>query len=306
MKLVSFRAGGEDSGREERFGAVRGERIADLTGHCGHSTLRGALQSGAESLKLAAHTTQTAFDLTDVSLLLPIPDPRMILCVGMNYRGPAAHLQDASPPPQYPSLFLRLPDSFAAHGEGVIRPRASEQMDFEGEIVLVIGKEGRHVSEAEALDYVFGITLANEGSVRDWMKHSKVNAAQGKNFLRSGAIGPWIVSSDAVDLNEPLGLASRVNGEPRQNDTTANMIFSFRFLISYISQFTLLTPGDMILTGAPVGARSDSPRWLVAGDVVEVSSPQIGTLRNAVVEESIHHGTTETRRETQPRELEPH
>ncbi len=283
MKLVSFRVGGES-----RFGALRGDRIVDLTGHQGHDTLRTALETGALSLDLAAQSKPPEFELDQVSLLLPIPDPRMILCVGMNYRDPGAPPQDPSASAPYPSLFLRLPDSFAAHGEPLVRPRVSAQLDYEGEIVLVIGKPGRHVTEANALDHVFGVTLANEGSVRDWMKHSKVNAAQGKNFDRSGSIGPCIVTSDAIDLTRPLGLISRVNGEVRQNDTTASMIFPFRFLISYISRFTMLSPGDMILTGAPAGSgsRFDPPRWLSAGDVVEISVPEIGTLRNEVVDEA--------------------
>lgn len=284
MKLLSFHAG-----TEERFGAVRGDGIVDLTGHEGHKTLLSVLRAGAtDSLRLAAEAGQPNYALDEVSLLLPIPEPRMILCVGMNYRDPAAPQQDPGTASKYPSMFLRLPDSFAAHGQPLLRPRVSPQLDYEGEIVLVIGKAGRHVPDASALDHVFGLSIANEGCVRDWMRHSKVNAAQGKNFDRSGSIGPWIVTADEIDLNKPLRLVSRVNGEVRQNDTTESMIFPFRFLISYISAFTTIKPGDMILTGAPVGAgnRFDPPKWLSPGDILEISVPEIGTLRNSVADEN--------------------
>ena len=153
--------------------------------------------------------------------------------------------------------------------------------------MLVIGRAGRRIPEASALDHVCGVTLCNEGSVRDWLRHGKFNVTQGKNFDRSGSLGPWMVTADAIDLTIPLALQTRVNGEVRQDDTTANLIFSFAALIAYISTFTTLQPGDLIVTGTPTGAgaRLDPPRWLVPGDVVEVEVPGIGVLRNEVADD---------------------
>src|SRR6185436_8733392 len=160
----------------------------------------------------------------------------------------------------------------------------SEQLDYEGEIVLVIGRGGRRIARAEALGHVAGLTLANEGTVRDWVRHGKFNVTQGKNFDASGSMGPWLVSAAEIDFDRPLHLTTRVNGEVRQDDTTASMMFDFAALIEYISTFTTLTAGDLILTGTPTGAgaRFDPPRWLKPGDVVEVSVAEIGTLSNRV------------------------
>jgi 2-keto-4-pentenoate hydratase/2-oxohepta-3-ene-1,7-dioic acid hydratase in catechol pathway len=154
--------------------------------------------------------------------------------------------------------------------------------------VLVIGKSGRRIPREHALDHVAGLTLCNEGSVRDWLRHGKFNVTQGKNFDASGSIGPWMVTKDELDPRQHLSLVTRVNGEVRQQDTTENLIFSFADLIAYITTFTTLKPGDMIVTGTPTGAgaRFDPPKWLKAGDVVEIEVPGIGVLANEVVAES--------------------
>jgi len=154
--------------------------------------------------------------------------------------------------------------------------------------VLVIGREGRHVPRERAFEHVCGLTLCNEGSVRDWMRHGKFNVTQGKNFDRSGSIGPWIVTADELDPRGPIEITTRVNGEMRQQDSTARLLFGFDDLIAYLTTFATLKPGDLIATGTPTGAgaRFDPPRWLVPGDVVEIASPGIGTLRNHVVDEA--------------------
>jgi 2-keto-4-pentenoate hydratase/2-oxohepta-3-ene-1,7-dioic acid hydratase in catechol pathway len=188
----------------------------------------------------------------------------------------------------YPSMFFRSIHSMVGSGAPLVRPPESEQLDYEGEIVLVIGRQGRRIGRERALDHVAGYTLANEGTIRDWLRHGKFNVTQGKNFDKTGSVGPWMVTSDAIDADKPLRLTTRVNGEVRQDDTTESIIFDFRYLINYISTFMTLDPGDLILTGTPTGAgaRFDPPRWLKPGDVLEIEVPEIGVLRNPVVDET--------------------
>ena len=278
MKLITFREGGRT-----RAGAVVGDRVVDLS-----SSARELIATGRLGVAAAIATTHTAdFALADVALDLPVPDPGKIFCVGVNYQDRNAEYKDGSEAPKFPSLFMRTPRSFVPHGAPVIIPRESEQLDYEGEIVLVIGKAGRRIPAASAMSHIAGLTIMNEGSVRDWIKHGKFNVTQGKNFERSGSIGPWI----ETDLSgiDPLNLTleTRVNGELRQGDTTAAMAFPIPRIIEYISTFTTLDPGDLIATGTPTGsgARFDPPRWLKPGDVVEVSVAGIGTLRNSVMAE---------------------
>jgi 5-carboxymethyl-2-hydroxymuconate isomerase len=179
---------------------------------------------------------------------------------------------------------MRSHTSFSAHDEPVVRPRESEQLDYEGEICLVIGRGGRRIGESDALSHVFGYSCANDGSVRDWLRHSRFNVTPGKNFDRSGALGPYVVTADEIGT-EALRVRTRVNGETRQDDTSDRMLFPVPFLIHYISTFCTLESGDVILTGTPsgAGARLDPPRYLRPGDVVEVEVSRIGVLRNPVI-----------------------
>lgn len=271
------------------YGLVAGEALIDFGGVPGApaSVLDALRGEGLPHLAQLAEGRAPSLALADVELLPPVVAPEKILCVGVNYRNRNAEYKDDSDAPNHPSLFVRFPGSFVGHGQPLIRPRASAQLDYEGEIVLVIGKEGRHVPHERGLDIVAGMTLANEGSIRDWIRHGKFNVTQGKNFDRTGSIGPWLVPLDAIDLSSPLHLTTTVNGETRQDDTTANMIFDFGRLIEYITTFTTLKPGDTILTGTPVGAgaRFDPPRWLTPGDMIEVNVPGIGSLINGVADE---------------------
>ena len=152
---------------------------------------------------------------------------------------------------------------------------------------MVIGCEGRHIPRERARDYIMGYTLCNEGTVRDWLRHGKFNVTQGKNFDKSGSIGPWITTSDEIDPGMPMHLTVRLNGEVTQEDSTASMIFSFSELLAYVTSFMTVKPADIIVAGTPVkkGPRADPPRWLKAGDIVEISSPELGTLRTPVVDE---------------------
>jgi 5-carboxymethyl-2-hydroxymuconate isomerase len=215
-----------------------------------------------------------------------LPNPEKIICVGVNYRNRNEEYRDSSELPKYPSLFFRSPTSFVGHDTPLVRPRESEQLDYEGELAIIIGKGGRRIPSEQALGHIAGLTLVNEGTLRDWVRHGKFNVTQGKNFDSSGSIGPWMVTADEFDGFDGIPVQTRVNGELRQDDTTASLIFSFADLLTYISSFTTLKAGDVISTGTPpgAGARLDPPVYLKSGDVIEVSSPQIGTLSNGVVD----------------------
>jgi 2-keto-4-pentenoate hydratase/2-oxohepta-3-ene-1,7-dioic acid hydratase in catechol pathway len=182
---------------------------------------------------------------------------------------------------------MRTPRSFVGHDTPIVRPHASPQLDYEGEVVLVIGKAGRHISETSALDHIGAVTLCNEGTIRDWLRHAKFNVTQGKNFDSTGSLGPWLVPYTGESQIADIRLTTKVNGELRQEDRTSRLIFGFRYLINYISTFATLVPGDIIVTGTPTGAgaRFDPPRWLKPGDVIEIEAEGIGCLRNGVVDE---------------------
>ncbi len=285
MRLASFVHRGR-----ETYGAVKDDHVVDLRSRFPrHHTMLDVLRAGAlDEVKAEAGAVRADFPLTDVELLPPVVLPEKILCVGVNYGERNAEYKDGSEAPKYPSLFFRTSGSFVGHDAAIVRPSVSAQLDYEGEIALVIGKGGRHIPAGRALEHVAALTLCNEGSVRDWLRHGKFNVTQGKNFDRSGSLGPWMTTVDGIDLAQPLHLTTKVNGETRQDDTTGNLIFSFADLIAYITTFTTLKPGDLIVTGTPTGAgaRFDPPRWLAPGDVVEVEVPEIGILRNTVVAET--------------------
>jgi len=247
------------------------------------SLLRADLTWLARDLVKAGQCDYTA---DDVQLLNPAGRGTRYFCIGVNYPDRNEEYKDGSERAKYPSIFMRSHTSFSAPGEPILRPRESTQLDYEGEIALIIGQGGRRIPQEKALEHVFGYSCANEGSVRDWLRHSKFNVTQGKNFDRSGSLGPWIVTADEVGT-APLRVTTRVNGEVRQDDTSDRMIFPIPYLISYVSTFCSLEPGDVILTGTPsgAGARLDPPRYLVPGDVVEVEVSRVGVLRNEVADD---------------------
>ncbi|MDP2083667.1 MAG: fumarylacetoacetate hydrolase family protein [Gemmobacter sp.] len=218
---------------------------------------------------------------------IPVPDPEKIICVGVNFPDRNAEYNDGQDAPPYMSLFPRFARSFTGHGQPLIRPPESPQLDYEGEIAVVIGKAGRRIPQARALDHIAALTLCNEGAIRDWVRHAKFNVTQGKNWDRSGAIGPWLVPFVDPAQIVDVALETRVNGVVRQSDRTGRMLFPVAAQIAYISTFTTLVPGDIIITGTPTGAgaRQDPPVWLAPGDVVEVSAQGIGTLVNGVADE---------------------
>ncbi|MDR3466305.1 MAG: fumarylacetoacetate hydrolase family protein [Xanthobacteraceae bacterium] len=274
----------------ERYGAVVGDGVVDLSSRHASEfpTLREVIAAGALArLSDAAAKATPDVALSDVVLRPPIPAPEKIICIGVNYPDRNEEYKDGQAAPKYPSMFIRVPRSFTGHGAPLVRPLASPQLDYEGELVLVIGKPGRHISEADAMNHIAGVTLCNEGTVRDWVRHAKFNVTQGKNFDSSGSLGPWLVPFTGEAQIADIRLTTKVNGELRQDDRTSRMIFGFRYLIHYISTFTTLVAGDVIVTGTPTGAgaRFDPPRYLTPGDVVEVEAETIGVLRNGVVDE---------------------
>ena len=238
-----------------------------------------ALAKAAEGLS-ASHT--------DFTYEIPVPRPEKIICVGVNFPDRNAEYKDGQEAPPNMSLFPRFARSFTGHNRPVIRPPESAQLDYEGEIAIVIGKGGRRIPEAEAYDHIAALTLCNEGTIRDWVRHAKFNVTQGKNWDSSGAIGPWLVPFTHAAQLDDVHLTTHVNGELRQDDRTSRMLFPIRRQIAYISTFTTLVPGDIIVTGTPTGAgaRFDPPRFLHPGDVVEVSATGIGTLRSEVADDA--------------------
>lgn len=282
-RFVTFERGGQPG-----FGAITARGFVTLTGGP-WPDLKAAIaaEALADLARIAAERPARPLP-GDLVYLPPIRGPGKIICVGVNYPDRNAEYRDGQEPPQYPSLFVRFPQSFVGHGQALARPGISQQLDYEGEIALVIGRPGRHIAEVDALSHIAGLTLCNEGSVRDWIRHGKFNVTQGKNFDRSGALGPWLVPYTDESQIADIRLVTRVNGEIRQDDRTSRMIFGFRRLIAYISAFTTLEPGDIIVTGTPTGsgARLDPPRWLKPGDVVEVEAEGLGILRNTVVDEA--------------------
>lgn len=284
-RLAAFSANGR-----AHYGLVTDKGLIDLYSryHERWPTLREVIESDAlMRLADACAGEETDFSFADVEWEIPLPSPEKILCVGVNYPDRNEEYKDGQEAPKNPSLFVRFPRSFVGHDRPILRPTVSPQLDYEGEIVIVIGRGGRHIAEADALSHIAALSLSNEGTVRDWVRHAKFNVTQGKNFDASGSMGPWLVPFEDEAQIADIGLVSRVNGEVRQQDRTSRMIFPFQKIIAYISTFTTLVPGDVILTGTPTGAgaRFDPPIWLKPGDVVEVEADGIGTLRNEVADE---------------------
>lgn len=283
-RLATFTVGGKT-----RYGAITDKGAVDLLArHSQWPTLREVIEAGAlRRIAEEADAYSPDFALDAIAYEIPVPSPEKIICVGVNFPDRNEEYKDGQAAPSNPSLFIRFPRSFVGHGAPLVRPPESPQLDYEGEIVIVIGKGGRRIAEADALGHIAALSLCNEGTIRDWVRHAKFNVTQGKNFDRTGSIGPWLVPfADEAQIAD-IALTTRVNGELRQQDRTGRMIFSFRKIINYVSTFTTLVPGDVIVTGTPTGAgaRFDPPIWLKPGDVIEVEADGIGLLRNGVIDE---------------------
>ena len=275
MKLASFAIGGL-----EGFGAVTDSGVIGLTGRLAgrHQTLREVLEAEAlDEARAAIKGVEADYPVDKVEFLLPIPNPEKIYCVGQNYR---EHILEMGYEiPTSPSIFSSYARTFVPHNGTMDMPSHSEHFDYEAEMTVVIGRPARHVSEADALDYVAGYTVANDGSVRDWQARGP-QVAPGKNWENSGMLGPWITTADEAGDPASMSVKSWVNGELRQEGNTSDLVFSAAFLVSYLSTFITLMPGDMITTGSPAGVAVGftPPKWLKPGDTVEVEIERVGRL----------------------------
>ena len=288
--LISFIHQGQT-----RFGRLDGDRVTDLTDvFAGRfASLAAAANAGALAELFTADGT-AGLSLGDVRLLAPLSvpgkaTPGKIVCVGVNFPDRNDEYKDGQASQLNPSLFVRFPSGFVGHGDDLVRPPESEQLDYEGEIAIIIGRGGRRIAEADAWGHIAAVTLCNEGTVRDWVRHAKFNVTQGKNWDRSAAMGPSLLAFTGPDMLADIELTTRVNGELRQQDRTSRMIFSFTKIINYVSTFTALVPGDVLICGTPTGAgaRFDPPKWLRPGDVVEISAEGLGILQNGVCDEEV-------------------
>ncbi|HIF59318.1 MAG TPA: FAA hydrolase family protein [Rhodospirillales bacterium] len=287
MKIASFEKDGLAS-----YGVVINSGIIDLGTRLGSEfpALIDVLRANAiDIIHSEIKGQEPDFLMDDVVLQIPVPSPEKIICIGVNYSNRNDEYKDGSDAPEFPSVFLRTPGSFVGHNQDILRPPESDQLDYEGEIVLVVGKGGRRIKKENYLQHIAGLSIMNEGTIRDWVRHAKFNVTQGKNFVSSGSVGPWMVTTEEVGDLDELSIQTRVNNEVRQADSISNMIFKFPYLLSYLSTFFELKPGDLIATGTPVGAgaRFDPPVWLKPGDSLEIEVPKVGKLQNTFVDESV-------------------
>lgn len=278
MKVISFLHQNKPG-----WGVVNGDAVTPATSG-EYPTLLSALQAGKLN-EAASSATGAAIRLADITFLPVIPEPGKIFCVGHNYE--EHRVETGRDPTKFPLLFLRVAESQAGHHQPILMPAESTQLDYEGEIAVVIGKAGRRIAEADAWNYVAGYSAYNDGSVRDWQKHT-LQFTAGKNFTGTGAFGPWMVTRDEIADGEELTLETRLNGQVMQKTTTASMIFSIPVLIEYISAFTSLQPGDVIVTGTPggVGAKRVPPVWMKPRDTVEIEVGKVGVLVNSIAPDS--------------------
>jgi 2-keto-4-pentenoate hydratase/2-oxohepta-3-ene-1,7-dioic acid hydratase in catechol pathway len=284
MKLLSFQ------GRNGRpsYGALRDDGIIDLgerLARDGAPTLRALLATGQlEAARKLAASTKADTPLEGIAFAPVIPDPEKIICVGLNYRDHVA--ETGRTVTENPALFARYPASQVGHLAPLVKPKVSDAFDYEGELAVIIGAAGRHIRVEQALQHVAGYACYNEGSIRDWQRHTSQFLA-GKSFAQSGSFGPWMVTSDEIPDPSKLTLETRLNGSVVQHTTTDLMITDVPHLIAYISTILPLTPGDVIVTGTPggVGFKRTPPLWMKPGDTVEVEISGIGVLRNSVIAE---------------------
>lgn len=283
MRFATFQINGAPS-----WGLVEGDQIADLGAALSgrYPDLKSAI--AADALASAAAAAEGAgaprHRLSAIAWLPVLPNPDKILCVGLNYEMHRKETGRAEV--ENPTIFARFANSQIGHGADIVRPRLSHELDFEGELAIVIGKPGRHIAREDAFGHVAGYACYNDGSVRDFQRHTH-QFTPGKNFPGTGAFGPWMMTPDELGALDGLRLQTRVNGQVVQDATFDQMIFDVPRIIAYCSAFTRLEPGDVIATGTPggVGAKRTPPLWLKPGDSVEVEIDRLGTLRNGVADE---------------------
>ena len=281
MKLATFRTAQGPS-----YGIVTTKGIVDLKRYIGNrfADLK-ALVGGNAFAEAAKHAGEAPdYKESDIAWLPVIPNPELILCVGLNYQDHV--VETGRDNTEQPAIFIRLPQSQVGHKQPILRPRESKNLDFEAEIAVIIGKGGRRISQKEAWSHIAGYSCYNDGSVRDWQRHT-IQWTAGKNFAKTGGFGPWMVTADEIPPGTKMTLVTRLNGQELQRATTDLLIFDIPTLINYCSSWTELVAGDVIVTGTPggVGFVRNPPIFMKPGDTVEVDVDKIGVLSNPIVQE---------------------
>jgi 2-keto-4-pentenoate hydratase/2-oxohepta-3-ene-1,7-dioic acid hydratase in catechol pathway len=281
MRLATFK-----TAQGASYGAVTGKGIVDLRRYLGNQypDLKALIEGDGFS-KVQPFLSEAAdYQPSDITWLPVIPNPGKIVCVGLNYQEHV--VETGRENTEQPAIFLRLPESQVGHRQPLVRPRESKNLDYEAEIAVIIGKAGRRISQKDAWSHIAGYSCYNDGSVRDWQRHT-VQWTAGKNFARTGGFGPWMVTADEIAPGTKMTLSCRLNGERMQHATTEQMIFKIPKILEYVSTWTTLVPGDVIVTGTPggVGARRTPPVWLKPGDKVEVEIDKVGVLENTIGED---------------------
>lgn len=279
MKLLSFSVNGQQS-----FGLVKDQSVIDLKKHLGnqYSDLKSLLtEENFLEIVQSFENVDADYALTEIQYEPVIPNPEQIFCIGLNY---ADHVKETQREvTEKPMIFFRLAPSQVGHDQPLLRPVEAEQFDYEGEIAIVIGKAGRRIAKEDAWDHIAGYACYNDGSVRDWQRHT-AQWGPGKNFFQTGGFGPWMVTADEIQPNDTMTLITRVNGQEVQRALTTQLIHDIPSLINYISTFTPLKTGDVIVSGTPggIGLKRTPPLLLKEGDLVEIEVDKIGILKNIV------------------------
>ena len=281
MKLASFK-----TAQGASYGAVTSKGIVDLRRYLGNQypDLKSLIEGNAFD-QARKHLSETPdYQASDVVWLPVIPNPGKIICVGLNYQDHV--VETGRDNTEQPAIFLRVAESQVGHKQPIVRPRESKNLDFEAEIAVIIGIPGRRVTQEKAWGHIAGYSCYNDGSVRDWQRHT-IQWTAGKNFARTGGFGPWMVTADEIPPGTKMTLSCRLNGERMQHASTEQMIFKIPKIIEYVSTWTTLVPGDVIVTGTPggVGARRTPPVWMKPGDKVEIEIDKVGVLENSIGEE---------------------
>jgi 2-keto-4-pentenoate hydratase/2-oxohepta-3-ene-1,7-dioic acid hydratase in catechol pathway len=281
MKLLTFK-----TAQGESYGAVTSKGIVDLKRYVGNQypDLKALIADNAFSKIVSYLNSEADYQQSDITFLPVIPNPDKIVCVGLNYQDHV--VETGRDNTEQPAIFLRVADSQLGHKQPMLRPRESTHLDFEAEIAVIIGKSGRRIPQKDAWSYIAGYSCYNDGSVRDWQRHT-IQWTAGKNFAKTGGFGPWMVTADEIPPNTKMTLSCRLNGERMQHATTEQMIFKIPKIIEYVSAWTTLLPGDVLVTGTPggVGARRTPPLWMKPGDKVEIEIDKVGILENTIADD---------------------
>ena len=281
MRLATFKTAQGPS-----YGIVTAKGIVDLKRYIGNrfADLK-SLIGGNAFAEAARHAGETPdYQDSDITWLPVIPNPDRILCVGLNYQDHV--VETGRDNTEQPAIFIRLPESQVGHKQPILRPRESKNLDFEAEIAVIIGKAGRRISQQNSWSHIAGYACYNDGSVRDWQRHT-IQWTAGKNFASTGAFGPWMVTADEIPPGTKMTLTCRLNGQQMQHANTEQMIFKIPKIIEYVSSWTTLAPGDVLVTGTPggVGARRNPPVWMKPGDKVEIEIDKVGVLENTIADD---------------------